>query len=95
MEQDFRRGLRSGMKPLLWRWILCALAVLGGLSIASADDLADCNAALLEHIGTPKLEVNQMLTRVRIDVAAATEKKQVPWVNSSLLGEVFLTAAKK
>ena len=47
-------------------------------------------AALLKHIGTPKLEVNQMLTRVRIDVAAATGKRQIPWVNSSLLGEVFL-----
>jgi uncharacterized caspase-like protein len=42
-------------------------------------------------MATPALEVNQMLTRVRIDVAAATEKKQVPWVNSSLLGEVFLS----
>lgn len=50
--------------------------------------------ALLKHIGTPRLELNQMLTRVRIDVAAATEKKQVPWVNSSLLGEVFLTAQR-
>ena len=46
--------------------------------------------ALLKHIGTPKLELNQMLTRVRVDVAAATEKKQIPWVNSSLLGEVYL-----
>ena len=51
--------------------------------------------ALLKHIGTPKLELNQMLTRVRIDVAAATEKKQVPWVNSSLLGEVYLTAQRQ
>jgi tetratricopeptide (TPR) repeat protein len=51
--------------------------------------------ALLKHIGTPKLEVNQMLTRVRIDVAAATEKKQVPWANSSLLGEVYLSQGEK
>jgi hypothetical protein len=36
-----------------------------------------------------------MLTRVRIDVAAATEKKQVPWVNSSLLGEVFLSREQR
>jgi tetratricopeptide (TPR) repeat protein len=52
-------------------------------------------AALLKHIATPALEVNQMLTRVRIDVAAATEKKQVPWVNSSLLGEVFLSREQR
>ena len=48
--------------------------------------------ALIKYIGTPGLEVNQMLTRVRIDVAAATGKKQVPWANSSLLGEVYLGA---
>ena len=36
-----------------------------------------------------------MLTRVRIDVAAATEKKQIPWVDSSLLGEVSLAAEVK
>jgi uncharacterized caspase-like protein len=31
-----------------------------------------------------------MLTRVRIDVVNETQKEQVPWVNSSLLGDVFL-----
>src|ERR1039457_6769684 len=35
--------------------------------------------ALLKHIGESGVEVNQMLTRVRIEVA--TEKKQIPWVN--------------
>jgi uncharacterized caspase-like protein len=35
------------------------------------------------------LEVQQMLTRVRAEVVAATKNKQVPWSNSSLLGEVY------
>ncbi|MCA6121780.1 caspase family protein [Bradyrhizobium sp. WSM 1704] len=48
------------------------------------------SAALSRHIGTPGLEVQQMLTRVRAEVVAATKGKQVPWSNSSLLGEVFL-----
>lgn len=48
------------------------------------------SAALSRHIGTPGLEVQQMLTRVRAEVVAATKAKQVPWSNSSLLGEVFL-----
>jgi uncharacterized caspase-like protein len=48
------------------------------------------SAALLRPIGTPGLEVQQMLTRVRAEVVAATKSKQVPWSNSSLLGEVFL-----
>jgi uncharacterized caspase-like protein len=49
--------------------------------------------ALLKHIGESGVEVNQMLTRVRIEVA--TEKKQIPWVNSSLLGEVYLCAESR
>jgi tetratricopeptide (TPR) repeat protein len=50
------------------------------------------SAALSRHIGTPGLEVQQMLTRVRAEVVAATAKQQVPWSNSSLLGEVYLAA---
>jgi uncharacterized caspase-like protein len=48
------------------------------------------SAALSRHIGTPGIEVQQMLTRVRAEVVAATKAKQVPWSNSSLLGEVYL-----
>ena len=48
------------------------------------------SAALSRHIGTPGLEVQHMLTRVRAEVVAATKSKQVPWSNSSLLGEVYL-----
>jgi len=50
------------------------------------------SAALSRHIGTPGIEVQQMLTRVRAEVVAATKSKQVPWTNSALLGEVFLAA---
>jgi tetratricopeptide (TPR) repeat protein len=49
------------------------------------------SAALSRHIGTAGIEVQQMLTRVRAEVVAATKNKQVPWSNSSLLGEVYLT----
>ena len=48
------------------------------------------SAALSRHIGTPGLEVQQMLTRVRAEVVASTKSRQVPWSNSSLLGEVYL-----
>jgi len=48
------------------------------------------SAALSRHIGTPGLDVQQMLTRVRAEVVAATKSQQVPWSNSSLLGEVYL-----
>ncbi|MGY8706206.1 caspase family protein [Bradyrhizobium sp. 18BD] len=48
------------------------------------------SAALSRHLGTPGLEVQQMLTRVRAEVVSSTKNKQVPWSNSSLLGEVYL-----
>jgi len=50
------------------------------------------SAALSRHLGTPGLEVQQMLTRVRAEVVSSTKNKQVPWSNSSLLGEVYLAA---
>jgi uncharacterized caspase-like protein len=45
--------------------------------------------ALLKHIRTPQLEVRSMLTRVRADVIAMTNEKQVPWDHSSLTGEFY------
>ncbi|SHH63475.1 hypothetical protein SAMN05444169_8482 [Bradyrhizobium erythrophlei] len=36
------------------------------------------SAALSRHIGTPGIEVRQMLTRVRAEVVAKTSGKQVP-----------------
>ena len=48
------------------------------------------STALSRHIGTPGLEVQQMLTRVHAEVVSSTKNKQVPWSNSSLLGEVYL-----
>jgi tetratricopeptide (TPR) repeat protein len=48
------------------------------------------STALVRHMPTPGLEVQQMLTRVRADVVSSTRSKQVPWSNSSLLGEVYL-----
>ena len=47
-------------------------------------------SALLKHIATPGLEVRQMISKVRGDVLAATEKRQTPWDSSSLVGDVYL-----
>lgn len=46
-------------------------------------------AALLNHIATPGLSVSQMLIRVRREVVAKTNGRQVPWENSSLMGDFF------
>lgn len=45
--------------------------------------------ALLNHIGTPGLEIRQALTRVRQEVVDATNGQQVPWDHSSLLGDFY------
>jgi hypothetical protein len=50
-------------------------------------------AGLVKHMRTPGLELRQLLTRVRAEVAASTRNRQIPWDNSSLLGEVYLTQA--
>jgi tetratricopeptide (TPR) repeat protein len=47
-------------------------------------------SAFIKHVRTPGIEINQMLTRVRVEVAGVTKNRQVPWANSSLLGEVYL-----
>jgi TPR repeat protein len=50
-------------------------------------------SALLKHVSTPGLEVRQMISKVRGDVLQATDQKQVPWDNSSLVGDVYLAGA--
>ena len=46
--------------------------------------------ALLQYLEQPGLEIRQMLTRVRSEVAASTSSRQIPWDNSSLLGDIYL-----
>lgn len=79
------KGSTSGAGTLL------AFATAPG-DVALDGDGADSpfSLALARHISTPGLEVQQMLTRVRAEVVASTKGKQVPWSNSSLLGEVYL-----
>ena len=69
---------------------LIAYATAPGLALDGEGANSPFSAALSRHIGTPGLEVQQMLTRVRAEIVAATKAKQVPWSNSSLLGEVYL-----
>ena len=47
--------------------------------------------ALLKYIEMPGIEVGLMLRKVREEVIAATNKRQVPWEYGSLLGEFYFT----
>ena len=62
----------------------------GAVALDGTGSNSPFTKALARHVGTPGLEVRQMLTRVRADVAAETRGRQIPWDNSSLLGEVYL-----
>jgi hypothetical protein len=62
----------------------------GQTALDGAGGNSPFTAAFVKHVRTPGIEVNQMLTRVRVEVASSTKNRQVPWANSSLLGEVYL-----
>ncbi|NVO16775.1 MAG: caspase family protein [Rhodoplanes sp.] len=66
----------------------------GQVALDGEGDNSPFSAALVRHIGTPGLDLQQMLTRVRAEVVSVTKRRQVPWSNSSLLGEVFLVAER-
>jgi uncharacterized caspase-like protein len=63
----------------------------GQVALDGTGENSPFSAALARHIGTPGLELQQMLTRVRNEVLTVTGKKQLPWATSALLGEVYLT----
>lgn len=97
------RSVRSGLAPqsglgagaTIGAGTLVAFATAPGQVALDGDGAnSPFSAALARHIATPGLEVQQMLTRVRAEVVAATKNKQVPWSNSSLLGEVFLVGSR-
>jgi hypothetical protein len=49
--------------------------------------------ALLDHLGTPGLDLRQVLTRVRRRVLITTSGQQVPWDTSSLTADIVLRGA--
>jgi hypothetical protein len=62
-----------------------------------AADGADRNGVftkhLIRHLATPNLTVEQVLERVRVDVAQETNQRQIPWESSSLMGEFYFATA--
>ena len=49
---------------------------------------------LIRHMQTPNMPVEQLLKRVRIDVAAETGQRQIPWESSSLMGDFYFKSSK-
>lgn len=66
----------------------------GNVAYDGNDDHSPFAAALLNHIDARDVNVQTMLTRVTGDVYRATAQRQRPWVNASLVSEVFLNSSK-
>lgn len=45
--------------------------------------------ALLNHIERPNVEISSLMTDVRREVYESTNEQQLPWTNSSLLGQFY------
>ena len=62
----------------------------GDVALDGQGDNSPFTSALIRHIDTPNVTIQTVMTRVTGDVFDETEKRQRPWVNASLIGEVFL-----
>jgi len=49
--------------------------------------------ALLQHIDAPGVDIEGVMKKVRIQVAAVTNAKQQPWTNSSLISNFYFNPA--
>jgi hypothetical protein len=50
---------------------------------------------LLKHIGTPNTDIGTIMASVTEEVVNATERRQRPWFNTSLIGSVILNRVDK
>jgi len=102
-EKELARSMGSTRSSRALGAGLAEINPAGGTMIAFATDPGDValdgqgehspfTQALLQHIETPGLEVNVMMTRVRGEVFRATGERQRPWTNTSLTGEFYLSS---
>jgi hypothetical protein len=61
----------------------------GNVALDGAGRNSPFAAALLKHISTPGDDLPTILIKVRNDVMAATERKQIPWEHSALTARFF------
>lgn len=90
----FARSFRSSQMGLA-RMDAPAGSILGyatGPGSVAADGSARnglYTSRLLKWMQTPDLEIGQLFRKVRVDVMAASDGRQVPWESSSLTGEFY------
>jgi uncharacterized caspase-like protein len=89
----------TGLQPIggdLARGALIAFATDPGKTAydGPAGAHSPFTAALLRHIEDPATPIETVMRKVRGEVFAATDSKQLPWVNTSLVGDFELNPVK-
>lgn len=59
----------------------------GNVALDGQTDNSPFTKAIIKHLAVPGLDIGVMMRRVREEVIAETDGKQVPWSNSSLVGD--------
>ena len=66
----------------------------GQAALDGTGRLSPFTDAFTHYATEPKLEIRQVLTRVRTDVSRTTDNRQVPWDDSSLTSDFYLVPPK-
>lgn len=61
----------------------------GNVALDGAGENSPFTTALLKFIDTPNIDIRLMMADVREHVFAATDRKQLPWENNSLIGRFY------
>jgi uncharacterized caspase-like protein len=89
------KGFTKGLDPGLARMdapsgtLLAYATAPGQVAEDGAGRNSPYTAALLRHLPTPALKVEDVFKRVRTDVERATRKAQTPWEATSLKGDFY------
>jgi uncharacterized caspase-like protein len=100
-ERSWKRGVKiSGGSGLAFMnapsGSLIAYATAPGSTAADGEEGTNgvYTSALLKHMKTPNITIEEMFKRVRVTVEQRTNKKQISWESTSLKGNFFFKIQK-
>ena len=91
---DGIRGCSEGLAPISApKGTIIAFSTSPGQTAREDSDHGFYTGALLNHIKTPKISIEEMFKRVRNEVYQRTAGKQVTWEHTSLLGDYYFNSS--
>lgn len=88
------RGCSEGLAPISApKRTIIAFSTSPGQTAREDSDHGFYTGALLNHIKTPKISIEEMFKRVRNEVYQRTAGKQVTWEHTSLLGDYYFNSS--